>query len=252
MIFSQTARGVTTIKELKKNFQRFNLQLAVTWRIGANVEHNYHDLSKSLDYLHIIEPIDYYNSTEEQAIKSLHISSMENRINTAISMGIPTSKVVMDLYFSVFQFQKFGSVPVVIEWPYNRFCDITNETSIWDRHYHSGASLIMLQSKNESSAVFQNTRSMANRARLAMKSNLAGVAPVFINFDDFHGRCGIDDDTFDDFKPTTKFTKEILKRNFPLLRTINEAIIAALDEIQQEPKPSNSFTNIFCKFLHFC
>lgn len=55
--------------------------------------------------------------------------------------------------------------------------------------------------------------------------------------DDFHGDCDIDDDTFVDFKPVPGVTLNIPKRynaNYPLLRTINEATVLALDEIAQE------------------
>lgn len=59
-----------------------------------------------------------------------------------------------------------------------------------------------------------------------------------MNFtDDFHGDCDIDDDTFADFKPVPGVTLHIPKRynaNYPLLRTINEATVLALDEIAQE------------------
>lgn len=211
--------------------------------------------------MHIIEPVDYYGS-EDQAINNLHISNMEKRINAVISKGVPPSKVVMDVYFSVFQFPRFSSVPVYTELPYNQFCSFTsnNETSIVDRQYLNGASLVTFQYKNQSNvvhgSVFQNTRSMANRAQLAMKSGLGGLSAIFINYDDFRGNCGIHEDTFDDFKSTAKFSKDILKRSFPLLRTINEAIIAALDEKRQEEKPNKPSEcrpwAFICKFLPFC
>ena len=131
----------------------------------------------------------------------------------------------------------------------------------WNRHFHTAANLAILQNKNENSeireVIFQSTRSIANLVRLAMKSGLAGLAAVPINFDDFRGKFGLDEDTFDDFKPTTKFTSDILKRKFPLLRTINVSINVTLDEIRNEPKPVNNssgnrLSNFFCKFFYLC
>lgn len=58
-----------------------------------------------------------------------------------------------------------------------------------------------------------------------------------IDTDDFLGDCDIDDDTFADFKPLPGVTLNIPKRfhaKFPLLKTINEATVVALDEIAQE------------------
>lgn len=60
-----------------------------------------------------------------------------------------------------------------------------------------------------------------------------------IDTDDFHGDCDIDTDTFTDFNPMPGVTLDIPKRieaNYPLLRTVNEAMVVALDEIAQEAK----------------
>lgn len=241
---------MSSLKDLKKSFQPFALQLTITWRIDVNDVNDYLNVSKYIDYMHTIEPVDYSGS-QEKTIRDLHISNMEKRINALTSMGVPSSKLVMDVYFSVFQFPRFSSTPIFKEWPFNQFCGLASNdnTSNWDRNYNSGASLVTLHNKNVSSVIleiiFQSTRSMANRAQLAMKSNLAGVAAIFINYDDFQGNCGLDEDTFDDFKPTTKFTMNILNRKFPLLRTINEAITATLEEIGQEPKPINNGSSSF-------
>ncbi|XP_055304986.1 probable chitinase 2 isoform X2 [Sitodiplosis mosellana] len=258
----QTARHVTTVKDLRKSFQHFNLLLTVTWGIKEG-DHNYIALSEYIDYMPVISSTAVYSSTEE-AISDLHITNMEKRINEIISRGFPSSKVVMNLYFYGYPIHRFGSDSFSGGQPYNQLCNsnLNDKTSGWERHYHTGANLVTLQAKNENSeirgVIFHNTRSMANLARLAIKFGLAGVAVVSINFDDFRGKCGIEEDTFDDFKPTTKFSMDILKRKFPLLRTINEAITVSLDEIGKEPKPISNpsgchpFSNFFCNFLHFC
>lgn len=60
-----------------------------------------------------------------------------------------------------------------------------------------------------------------------------------IDTDDFHGHCDIDTDTFSDFQPMPGVTLEIptrIETNYPLLRTVNEAMVVALDEIAQEAR----------------
>lgn len=63
-----------------------------------------------------------------------------------------------------------------------------------------------------------------------------------IDTDDFLGDCDISDDTFVDYKPAAGIKLNIPDRynaNYPLLRTINEAIILSLSEIAQEAELSN-------------
>lgn len=58
-----------------------------------------------------------------------------------------------------------------------------------------------------------------------------------IDTDDFLGDCDVEQETFDDFGGTAGVKLTLPKRvnsNYPLLRTINEGIIIALDEIDQE------------------
>lgn len=64
--------------------------------------------------------------------------------------------------------------------------------------------------------------------------------------DDIRGKCGVDADTWDDFKVADGVVLNIPKRNestFPLLKTINEAITLTLDEMQQQTNLMNN-TNV--------
>lgn len=61
-----------------------------------------------------------------------------------------------------------------------------------------------------------------------------------IDKDDFRGDCYLDNDTFIDFKPVRGTTLNIPKRynsKYPLLRTINEATVLALEQIAHESEP---------------
>lgn len=262
VIFSQSARHVSTVNELHKRFKLFNLQLTISWGIKDG-DQSYLALSKYIDYMSFLGSTGYYSSSEE-AISDLHIMNMEKRINEITSNGFPSSKLVMNVDFVGYPIRRSDSDQFLGgQWPFNQVCKLTSndESSIWNRHFHTAANLAILRNKNEETqfreVIFQSTRSIANLARLAMKFGLAGLSAVPINFDDFRGNCGIGEDTFDDFKPSTKFSTDILKRKFPLLRTINVSINVTLHEIQNDTKPINNssgnrLSNFFCNFFHLC
>lgn len=83
----------------------------------------------------------------------------------------------------------------------------------------------------------ENTRTIANKTRFAMRNDFGGVSAVLIDMDDSIEKCSFEADTFDDFKPVDGVYLNIPSRyyrNSPLIRTINDAIHVSLDEIQQE------------------
>lgn len=86
--------------------------------------------------------------------------------------------------------------------------------------------------------VYPNSRKMAKTTRGLVRRKLAGILAYTLNSDDSTGRCGIDKDTYNDFlRPAKGVILNIPKTNetnFPLLRTINDAMIIAIDEMNQE------------------
>lgn len=128
---------------------------------------------------------------------------------------------------------------------YNEICVLLSDrTSGWKRSYSEDMSQAVAKFRDEVAnetrvVVFDSSRSIARKIKFAMSRNLAGVMIWSIDTDDFHGDCDMDEDTFADFKPMPGVTLSIPKRtetNYPLLRTINEAMVVALDEIAQEAK----------------
>lgn len=128
---------------------------------------------------------------------------------------------------------------------YNEICTLLSDrTSGWKRSYSEDMSQAVAKYRDEVAnetrvAVFDSSRSIARKIQFAMSRNLAGAMIWSIDTDDFHGDCDIDEDTFADFKPMPGVTLSVPKRieaNYPLLRTINEAMLVALDEIAQEAK----------------
>lgn len=131
---------------------------------------------------------------------------------------------------------------------YNEICALLSDrTSGWNQSYNVEMSQAIATYKDEEAnetrvAVFDSSRSIARKIKFAMSRNLAGAMIWSIDTDDFRGDCDIGDDTFADFQPSPGVTLNIPKRynaNYPLLRTINEAIVVSLDEIAQEAELSD-------------
>lgn len=128
---------------------------------------------------------------------------------------------------------------------FNEICVLLSDrTSGWKRSYSVEMSQAVARYRDEVTnetrvAVFDSSRSIAAKIKFAMSRNLAGAMIWSIDTDDFLGDCDIDEDTFADFKPIPGVTLNLPKRvetNFQLLRTINEAMVVALDEIAQEAR----------------
>lgn len=87
---------------------------------------------------------------------------------------------------------------------------------------------------------YDSPRSIANKVRYAVQKGLLGVMVWSIDTDDFQGDCdnALNEDRFSDFrtKPQVKlsFPKLASKTTYPLLRTLNDAIVLSLDEMNQE------------------
>lgn len=115
-----------------------------------------------------------------------------------------------------------------------------NQTYSWYNEWNGAASESLGRYRNgdvTNVVTYDSSRSIANKVRYAMRKNLGGISGWDISMDDFQGDCSIDTDTFMDFKtvPGVQLTKPIRKqRDYPLLRTINEAISLAMEEIRQE------------------
>lgn len=86
---------------------------------------------------------------------------------------------------------------------------------------------------------YDSPRSIANKVRYAIQKGLVGVMVWSVDTDDFQGDCdpALNDDRFSDFrtKPQVKLSFPKLASNtYPLLRTLNDAIVLSLDEMNQE------------------
>lgn len=232
--------------QLSESFRQSGLLLTAS--ISASDDY----LEKEFNYSRIFEHFDFIHyqdattSTEFKDISSLKevlasqsISRYENNMDKLIELGVPPQKLVMGVQLFGSGFSYENDVEKLEPEEFKAYRTICSEIDDkWQKTFDNSSCLSVLTNEEEKLViVFENTRSVANKLRLAMKRGLAGVVSTYISNDDYQGKCSIDQDTFIDFHPVEGVKLTIPKRNettFPILRTINEAIVVALDEIQQE------------------
>lgn len=117
----------------------------------------------------------------------------------------------------------------------------------WQRDYDAASRQGVARWLNESSTAdggrhsewnvvtFDSLRTLAAKARYAVRNQLAGVMVWSVDTDDFLGDCPVDTDLYADFPRMAKTDRTRGHfRNFPMLRTLNEAIVLAVDELRMD------------------
>lgn len=119
---------------------------------------------------------------------------------------------------------------------------MSNSSSEWKWNWdvESSEAIARLRLTNETRVVtYDSPRSIANKVHYAMQKGLGGVMVWSTDTDDFNGDCSseLNDDRFSDFrtKPKVKLNfPKMTSKTYPLLRTLNDAIVLSLDEAAQE------------------
>lgn len=116
----------------------------------------------------------------------------------------------------------------------------------WQREYDAAAHQGVARWLNESATAdggrhsewnvvtFDSMRTLAAKARYAVRNQLAGVMVWSVDTDDFLGDCPLDADLYADFPRMGRDRTRGHFRNFPMLRTLNEAIVLAVDELRED------------------
>ncbi|XP_059613267.1 probable chitinase 2 [Phlebotomus argentipes] len=257
---------VNLVVELKREFRKHDLIL--TSAIGASkimIDEAYDvkTLSNHLDFMHIM-CYDYSGSWDKKVgpnapLDNNGILDIESTIAHLLSRGASPSKLVLGLPFYGRTFLAHGEGyfgdptddkgfpgPYTKEsgfMGYNEICAAVQNTSAawtvtWDKATDQAVARKQNTETGETRVVtFDSGRSIANKIRYAVKLNLAGAMVWSIDTDDFLGKCERDNDTFVDYVAREGVKLSFPRRvndNFPLLRTINEAIIVAQSELEQE------------------
>lgn len=261
---------VLLAKELKNNFRKYNLIL--TTAIGASktvIDQAYDikELSKYLDYLHIM-CYDYHGSWDRKVgpnapLEDEGFLSVRFTIEYLMELGCPASKLVVGLPFYGRTFKThldgyFGDEsddhgfqgPFTREdgfLGYNEICPLlSNKSSGWSKSWDEKTSQAIARYHDDDGltkvVTYDSTRSIANKVRFAVQKNLAGAMVWSVDTDDFLGECEPELDTFAEYGSNKNVKLQIPRRintNYPLLRTINEGIVLAIEEIDQQNAVEN-------------
>lgn len=119
---------------------------------------------------------------------------------------------------------------------------MSNTSTEWKSNWdvESSEALAKVKTLNDTRVVsYDSPRSIANKVRYAVQKGLGGVMVWSIDTDDFQGDCdeSLNADRFNDFrtKPKVKLNfPRITSKTYPLLRTLNDAIVLSIDEMRQE------------------
>uniref|UniRef100_A0AAG5D1H3 GH18 domain-containing protein n=1 Tax=Anopheles atroparvus TaxID=41427 RepID=A0AAG5D1H3_ANOAO len=256
---------VALVRELSQAFRKSNLLL--TSAIGAGKDtidaaYDVKTLSKYLDFLHIMS-YDYNGSWNGRIgpnapLTSKDLLNVEYSIEHLLELGAPASKLVMGLPFygrtfvSTVAKARLGDEANTEGFPgpatkengfmgYNEVCDeLKRNPDDWTLAWDTAAAEMVATKSNGTASqviVYDNTRSIANKVRFAVRQKLAGLMVWSVDTDDFNGLCAPEMDTYVDFGDRDKVALAIpapVNGKYPLLKTISNAILVAQDELTQE------------------
>ncbi|XP_058066049.1 probable chitinase 2 [Anopheles bellator] len=256
---------VAFVQELSQAFKKYNLLLTSAFGASKDIIDSAYDmeaLSKYLDFLHIM-CYDYNGSWNRQIgpnapLTSKDFLNVEYTIEHLLDLGAPSSKLVLGLPFYGRTFvspvarARMGDVADEVGFPgpftkengfmgYNEMCEeLKRNPSDWTLSWDAAAGEMVAIKSNDTVSqvvVYDNTRSIANKVRFAVRQKLAGLMVWSVDTDDFNGLCEPETDTYVDFGDRDKVTLSIprpVSGKYPLLKTISNAIVVATDELTQE------------------
>lgn len=231
------------MKELKTSFELHNISLTATYiaaheQILENLDPS--RISNHFDFVHFLQWYMFDGPKFGQyqlALEMRSIRNMQKSIDCAIALGMPRKKIVMGLQLLPTVFDHFSSE--IEKFDYSQFCDLEEkyDDTIGLNTAKKLVPILWTFLPEHERYIYESSRSIANRVRFAVRRNLGGIMAFSINYDDFEGKCKAENDTFADFSPTSGVTLNISddkNTTFPLLYTMNKAIVIATDEIIQE------------------
>lgn len=255
---------VTFVQELRSEFDKHKLILTSAFGASQKIVNEAYDVSslaKLFDYMHIM-CYDYGGSWDKKVGWNSPLTDSTNlnvklSIEHFLTLGAPASKLVLGVpfYGRTFVAQGSGNYadptdnkgfpgPYTREngfMGYNEICEARMNSSwksAWDEQSSQAILRLPVPINGTTNVVtYDSTRSIANKMRYAVQQKLAGAMVWSIDTDDFRGLCDLEDDTYKDFKTPMGIVLQIPKRvksKYPLLTTLNEALMISLDELQQE------------------
>lgn len=239
---------VKLIKEISQEYKAENLYLAACVRPSEPIAVHAYDipnLSKYLDAFYLMT-FDFKGSWDLQVGLPAPLYgntqfNVDRAVNYFLDNKAPAEKLIVGLPFSgkTFITKNSGNVddetaddlgfqgPFLMQkgsLGYNEFCYLA-ETRKWnttfDKRSSQSISKYFENGQNEV-VVYDSPRSIANKARYVVDKQLGGVWAWSVDTDDFNGNCELDSSTYADYPKGTR--SSITAKDFPLLRTANEAL----------------------------
>lgn len=228
---------VSFVTDFKKLLDRGDLMFTLTINLTEKINYadyatyNISKLAESSEFINFV--FDYKripeNNTIGDALKSFHLESTQDRIADLMASGVSKTKIVLGLHFTApgFIIASNGTRRNAQFYQAYGYRSISEAQFLFPLKWDTS---IGVNNESSMNVIVESSRSIANKVRYAVVTGLAGVAPIYISFDEFYGLCNIDKDTFIDFETdlSLSFTEIMTKRKdrtFPLLHTINEAIV---------------------------
>ena len=188
----------------------------------------------------------------EHALKSRSVTDLMDVVQNLIKLGVPSTKVLIETIFMGIELN--FELRTTTHLTYYQICDKLANSGMdrWQTDFDSEVGLAVAVNRRRNHAIlFENSRGIANKIRFAMEHNLAGALISCVNTDDYLGQCGIESDTYADYREGTNASVNIPRRKsetFPLLNTVNEAIlVASADMKQQQKQETNEITVVKAK-----
>lgn len=250
------ANFVLLLKDIKKVYQKKNLNLTALVRVQDDVVEKAYDLpniSKHVDRIMMMDfdLAGYWDGKVgfPAAIRGEAAYTLESRVNFFISSGVPAEKIILGVPFfgRTFMSPTAGNVgdpsqdgfagPFFQEkgfLGYNEFCHM-RKTKTWDLSYDETASQAIGKNKEGSLTnvvIYDSPRVLVNKVKFVADKKLSGVWTWFVDSDDFRGDCEPETTTFADFPNARVPARK--EKDFPLLRTINDAMAIFSPKIVQE------------------
>lgn len=207
------------------------------------------DTFKAFDYPSIAEYFDFihfqsalgFNFSFKNELESRNIHDLEHVITRLIELGLSSTKILIEVNFGGPEFH----FPLGFSEDSTNFISIINDSGyicfkILFRNYNiifnSVVGVGVAEDEDKSHILlFENSRVIANKMRFAIKKKLGGTFINRFELDDNQNRCNeLNNDTYDDYNSlVTGVTKRTHGNSF-FANILNEAIIVALNEIDQE------------------
>lgn len=240
---------VLLLKDIKDFYKQRNLFLSSMVRVQSKYVTRGYDLKGISDNVDAVLMFTFdlagYWDKEIGFSAPLHgegENTVESRVNFFISQGVPAEKIILGIPFfgRTFVTRSEGKIgdpsqgafygPFYQEngfLGYNEFC-FMKKTNEMETKFDEVASQAISTFKKEGMThvvTYDTPRSVANKVKFVTDKNLGGVWTWFMSSDDFRGECEIDTTAFADFPAFDDSNNvENKPRQFPLLRTINEAL----------------------------